>query len=127
MRVIPVPDRGDLRIHAPLASPKALHEITKRGPIFGCRFRRREAPERRELEAAFLEMVNRATGGRRSYAGQELKHPKRCHGIPGVFRPAEDADGVLDVRSLEKFEATIFDVGDIASRQLKLQRGAVVR
>ena len=44
-----------------------------------------------------------------------------------VLRPAQQRQQVLDVRGFEELQAAELEVGDVASHQFQLERGAVVR
>ena len=71
-------------------------------------------------------MIERLARRGRADARQEMQAAEARHPVAGILRPAEQADHVLDMGGLDEFQPAEFDEGDVAPRQLKLQRAAVV-
>ena len=87
--------------------------------------RRRQRRHRRKA------IVGRRRGDDRlgnlgSDAEQKLGDPKARHSIARVFGKAHERHRILDMRSVEKLEAPIFDERHVAAGELELERGAVV-
>ena len=58
---------------------------------------------------------------------QELENAKPGDMVARVLGEAQERHQVLDVRGFEKLQPAIFDEGDVAPRQLDLERPAVMR
>ena len=91
------------------------------------RGRRREPdaappPDRRPRPSAAITRV----GARRADARHELQRPPGGALAARVGGEAQHREHVLDVRRLEELQAAVLDEGDVAPRQLELERGAVL-
>ena len=60
-------------------------------------------------------------------AGEQLQCPESGDAVARVLRPAQDRQHVLDMGGLEKFEAAIFDEGNITSTEFDLEEVAMMR
>ena len=71
-------------------------------------------------------MIQRLARRGRADARQEMQAAETRHPVAGILRPAQEADHVLDMGGLDEFQPAEFDEGDVAPRQLQLQRAAVM-
>jgi hypothetical protein len=60
-------------------------------------------------------------------AGQQLDRSKPCNPVPRVLAPPQDTEHIFDVGCFQEFEAAILHERNVASGQLNLKLGAMVR
>src|SRR6185295_4158983 len=70
-------------------------------------------------------LIENPLARRRSDARQQMKHAEACDPVAGVLDELEQGKHVLDMGGVQKLQAAELDEGNIAPRQLDLQRAAV--
>ena len=74
-----------------------------------------------------LERLEHAPGRRRPDALEQLQPAKPGEAVGGVVGQAQEGQEVLDVRGLEVAQPAVLHVGDVATGELELEQGGVVR
>jgi len=83
-------------------------------------------PRRRELAAGGAERLEERRRRLRPDAGDEAEHAQAGHGVARVLGEAQKRHEVFDVRHLDEAQPAVLVKGDVAARELHLQRHRMV-
>ena len=102
-------------------------QFDERPPVLLGRCRCLPGKQRLPVVLRELERLKTFSGIDRPDAGQKLQRPLCGDAILRIVGPAQDRQKILYMRGLEKFQAAVFHVRNIAAHQLQFEQIAVMR
>ena len=127
MRQVPVDDALQFGRPRSGALPQRLQQRARGGPVGGRRGRGAERVERIGGRLCMADGREQALRARDADARHQLSDAKPGHPAARVFGPAQHRHHVFHVRRFEKLQTAELDERNVATRQLELECGAVVR
>ena len=127
VRLIPAAHQIELGWPASRAATDKANRLHEGRPVLGRRRRRLEVGQglcRIDPFGDALQYARRRGG---SGARKQLDDPEARDAVARIFRPAQERQHILDVRSFQKLEPAEFHERDVAAGQLHFQLTRVVR
>ena len=127
LRLVPGTHAFDLARPGGARIREFRHHPAKRRPGFRCGRRHIACRQLRKPESCAGYALPHARGIGRTHARRQLQHAKCGETVPGIVRPTQHREQVLDVCGFQKSQSPVLDVGDVGSHQFDLEPVAVVR